>query len=68
MSTAGIDLKTSNAAVAEFNGFLTTQQSEIQAIPQLFGNVSIVAVGPGDATVTATGGGATETLAVHVTP
>ncbi len=66
MSTAGIDLKTSNATVAEFNGFLVTNQSDIQAIPQVFGDVSIVAVGPGDATITATGGGATETLAVHV--
>lgn len=68
MSTAGIDLKTSNASVAAFNGFLTTNQSDIQAIPQLFGDVTLVAIGPGDATVTATGGGATETLSVHVNP
>jgi hypothetical protein len=68
MSTAGIHLTTSNPGVASFNGFLTANQSDIQAIPQLFGSVSIAAVGPGDAVVTAVGGGATETLAVHVNP
>lgn len=68
MSTAGIHLTTTNATVAAFDGFALFHQSEIQAIPQIFGDVSIIAIGPGDATVTATGGGATETLAVHVTP
>lgn len=68
MSTGGVHLVTSDPTVAAFSGFLTLDQSEIQATPQLLGGVSIDAIGPGDATVTATGGGATETLAVHVSP
>ncbi|HEY1956580.1 MAG TPA: hypothetical protein VGH28_13245 [Polyangiaceae bacterium] len=68
MSTAGIQLTTSDPAVASFNGFLSTDQSSIVATPQLFGDVSIHARAAGDAVVTGSGGGATETLAVHVTP
>ncbi len=68
MSSSGIRLTTSDPSVAVFNGFLSLRQSEILATPLLMGGVSVFAVGTGDATVTATGGGATETLAVHVTP
>lgn len=68
MSTKGIHLTSSDGAVAAFGSFAQTNQADIQATPELFGNVSVVAVAPGDATVTASGGGTTETLAVHVTP
>lgn len=66
-STSGIYLKSSNPAVVKFQGY-DSISSEMPADDCLFGSVSLLAVGPGDATVTATGGGATETLAVHVTP
>jgi hypothetical protein len=68
MSTSGIHLTSSDKAVVEFNGFLSPAQGDIQATPQLFGDVTMVAIGAGDATVTGTGGGASETLSVHVTP
>lgn len=68
MSTGGIHLTTSDATVAAFSGVATQNQSQIQATPQFLGNVTMKAVGAGDATVTGTGGGVTETLSVHVTP
>ena len=68
MSTRGIALTSSDANVVVFSGFLKTNQSTIQATPQLFGDVTLHAAGAGDAVVTGTGGGATETLSVHVTP
>ena len=68
MSSAGIRLTSSDPKVASFDGFLSLDQGDIVATPELLGDVSIHAIGPGDAVVTAAGGGATETLAVHVTP
>ena len=71
MSTAGVDLKTSDPTVVQLvsDGLLGgVNTNELQATPQLFGGASLVAVGAGNATVTATGGGASETLAVHVGP
>jgi hypothetical protein len=74
MSTAGVDVKTSDPTVVQLASegllgtFGATDQNELQATPQLFGSAAIVAVGPGDTTVTATAGGRTESLAVHVNP
>jgi hypothetical protein len=68
MSKAGIFLTSSDPTIVTFEGFQAFHWSEIEATPCPLGDVSMLALSPGDATVTATGGGATETLAVHVTP
>jgi hypothetical protein len=67
MSTQSIFLTSSDPTVVVFDGFLQLNQSgaSLNGCPSLY-DVDMFAKSPGDATVTATGGGATETLAVHV--
>ncbi len=68
MSTSGLHLTTSDKSIVALSGFLTTDQSDIVAVPEILGDVTAHALATGDATVTGTAGGATETLSVHVTP
>jgi hypothetical protein len=65
MSTSGLFLTSSDAAVVKFSDGKTIS-SETTTSHGVIGNALILGAGSGDATVTATGGGATETLAVHV--
>jgi uncharacterized protein YjdB len=67
MSTQSIFLTSSDPTVVVFDGFLQLNQSSISlnGCSSLY-DVDMFAKSPGDATVTAIGGGATETLAVHV--
>jgi hypothetical protein len=68
MSTAGLHLTSSDKSIVALSGFLTTNQSDMVATPQILGDVTAHAVATGDATITGTAGGVTETLAIHVAP
>jgi hypothetical protein len=65
MSTSGVLLTSSDATVVTlFDGKTISGALTAKHLP--FGDVSMSGIGPGDATVTATAGGAIEILPVHV--
>jgi hypothetical protein len=67
LASSGVDLESSDGHVVGFEELFGAPTNSTQGTQGLLGT-SLVAVGPGDATISASAGGAAASMTVHVTP